>query len=133
MSDLGNKEIIAKNIKYYMDLHGKHRKDVCNDLGFVYSTFSDWLNGKKYPRIDKIEMLARYFNISKADLVERKDSRKDDTTASQRTIFETSSDEQTMIKKYRCLDDNGKTMIDGALDNLYQKTIQSRIKGESAG
>ncbi len=71
MSDLGNKEIMAKNIKYYMDLHGKSRKDMCNDLGFVYSTFSDWLNGKKYPRIDKIEMMANYFGISKADLVER--------------------------------------------------------------
>ena len=44
---------------------------MCNDLGFVYSTFSDWLNGKKYPRIDKIEMMANYFGISKADLVER--------------------------------------------------------------
>lgn len=71
MSDLGNKEIMAKNIKYYMDLHGKSRKDMCHDLGFVYSTFSDWLNGKKYPRIDKIEMMANYFGISKADLVER--------------------------------------------------------------
>lgn len=71
INDSDNKEIMAKNIKYYMDLHGKSRKDMCNDLGFVYSTFSDWLNGKKYPRIDKIEMMANYFGISKADLVER--------------------------------------------------------------
>lgn len=45
------------------------------DLGFAYTTFSDWINGKKYPRIDKIEMMANYFNIAKSDLVESKRSR----------------------------------------------------------
>lgn len=39
MSDLGNKEIMAENIQYYMDLNNKSRRDVCNDLGLVYSTF----------------------------------------------------------------------------------------------
>lgn len=72
MSDLENREVMAANIKYFMTLHGKTRKQICEDLGFAYSTFSDWVNGKKYPRIDKIEMMANYFNISKADLVERK-------------------------------------------------------------
>ena len=67
---LGNKEIMARNIRRYMDLKGKSRMEICNDLGFAYSTFTDWLNGNKYPRIDKIEALANYFGISKADLVE---------------------------------------------------------------
>lgn len=53
-----------------MEENGKERIDVCNDLGFSYNTFSDWVNAKKYPRIDKIEMMANYFGISKADLVE---------------------------------------------------------------
>lgn len=35
-------------------------------------TFSDWVNAKTYPRIDKIEMMANYFGISKSDLVERR-------------------------------------------------------------
>ncbi len=71
MSDLGNREIMAQNIKYYMDKNDKTRNEICHDLGFAYSTFSDWVNGKKYPRIDKIEMMAKYFNVSKTDLVER--------------------------------------------------------------
>lgn len=72
VSDLGNREVMAANIKYFMTLHGKTRKQMCEDLGFSYTTFSDWVNAKTYPRIDKIEMMANYFNISKADLVERK-------------------------------------------------------------
>ena len=73
MSDLGNKEIFAKNLRYYMEINKKDRNDICNLLGFKYSTFSDWYNGNKYPRIDKIEILANYFGIEKSDLIENKD------------------------------------------------------------
>ena len=73
MSDLGNKEIFKKNLKYYMELNKKDRNDICRDLGFAYTTFADWYNGKIYPRIDKIEMLANYFHIKKSDLIENKE------------------------------------------------------------
>ena len=70
MSDLGNKEIFSRNLKYYMNLYNKSRNDICKDLGFSYTTFTSWYNGDFYPRIDKIEMLANYFNIEKSDLIE---------------------------------------------------------------
>ena len=73
MSGLGNKEIFSKNLRYYMDKKGVDRNQVCAALGFVYSTFTDWYNGVKYPRIDKIEMLAHYFGIMKSDLIEEHD------------------------------------------------------------
>lgn len=69
---MNNKSVFAKNLQYQMDLHGKTRKDVCEALGFSYYTFSDWVNGKKYPRMDKVEMLANYFGILKSDLIEEK-------------------------------------------------------------
>ena len=75
MSDLGNKEIFAKNLQYYMTLNNKTRNDVCRDLDIPYSTFTDWCNANIYPRIDKIQMLANYFDIQKSDLVESKDNR----------------------------------------------------------
>lgn len=74
MSNFGNRQTFSKNLKHYMKLHNKSRKDVCKDLGFSYSTFTDWINGKKYPRIDKIEMLSIYFGIEKSDLIEEKTS-----------------------------------------------------------
>lgn len=73
MSDLGNKEIFAKNLNYYMNINKKNRSDVCRDLDIPYSTFTDWCNANIYPRIDKIEMLANYFDIKKSDLVENKE------------------------------------------------------------
>lgn len=73
MSDLGNKEIFAKNLNYYMTINKKNRADVCRDLDIPYSTFTDWCNANIYPRIDKIELLANYFDIKKSDLVENKE------------------------------------------------------------
>lgn len=67
---LGNKEIFSKNLKKQIVRSGKDRRQIANDLGFPYSTVTEWVNGKKYPRIDRIEALAEYFRISKSDLIE---------------------------------------------------------------
>lgn len=73
MSGLGNKEIMAKNILFYMEQKGKDRMDVCDALGIKYTTFVDWVNAKTYPRIDKIELMANYFGIDKSALIENKE------------------------------------------------------------
>ena len=73
MSDLGNKEIFSRNLKYYMEINKKDRNDICKDLNFTYTTFAEWYNGNIYPRIDKIELIANYFNIKKSDLIENKE------------------------------------------------------------
>lgn len=69
-----HREIFATNLKRYMALNGKSRKDVCKALGYSYFTFSDWVNGKKMPRMDKVEQLANYFGILKSDLIEKKET-----------------------------------------------------------
>ena len=67
-----NKKVMAQNILRYMNLKEKSRNEVCKDLGLSYSTFSEWVSGKKYPRIDKIEIMANYFGCEKSDLIEEK-------------------------------------------------------------
>ncbi len=70
---MSNKAIFANNLKKYMDLHRKTRRDISEVLGISYYTVSDWVNGKKYPRMDKVELLANYFGIQKSDLIEEKE------------------------------------------------------------
>lgn len=69
-SNLGNKQTMAKNIRYYMGARGVTRKEICDTLKIPYTTFTDWVKGNAYPRIDKIELMANYFGIEKSDLVE---------------------------------------------------------------
>ena len=72
MSCLGNKEVFAKNLLYYLERTGKTQKDIALEIGVTPAALNEWVRQKKYPRIDKIELLARYFGILKSDLIEDK-------------------------------------------------------------
>lgn len=72
MSNLGNKVIFSENLKRYIQQSGKDRRELAEIWGFPYSTVTEWINGKKYPRIDRIEIMADYFGIQKSDLIEEK-------------------------------------------------------------
>ena len=67
-----NKKIMARNIKRYMEQKGVTNQQLCDALGFKYTTFLDWVKGVTYPRIGKIEAMADYFGILKSDLIEDK-------------------------------------------------------------
>lgn len=69
---MDNKNIFASNLRRYMEINGKSRRDISEAIGVSYYTFTDWVNGKKYPRMDKVEKLAAYFGILKSDLIEEK-------------------------------------------------------------
>ena len=72
MSNIGNKETMAKNILYYLEKTGESQKELSEIVGVAASTFNDWVKAKKYPRIDKIEIMANHWGILKSDLIEEK-------------------------------------------------------------
>ena len=72
MSSIGNKEVFSKNLRFYLERTDKTQKEIALAIGVTPASLNEWLKGKKYPRIDKIELLARYFGILKSDLIEEK-------------------------------------------------------------
>lgn len=72
MAEEEYKKIFAKNLKRYMELHGKNQMDLMKDLHLSSSTVSNWCTGLKLPRMDKVQLLADYFGINKSDLIEDK-------------------------------------------------------------
>ena len=76
MSSDRNKEIMAANIKKYMERKGVTNQQLCDDLNFKYTTFIDWTKAVTYPRMPKIEAMANYFGIKKSDLIEEKENKK---------------------------------------------------------
>lgn len=74
-----NKQIMAQNIKRYMDIKGVTNQQLCDALDFKYTTFMDWIKGVTYPRIGKVEAMARYFGCEKSDLIEAKKEKPTDT------------------------------------------------------
>lgn len=71
-SDFLNKEIFSENLRRYVELSGKTKRQIASDLGVKESSFNGWCRGEYYPRIDKIELMADYFGCTKSDLIERK-------------------------------------------------------------
>ncbi|GAA2975500.1 LexA family transcriptional regulator [Lentilactobacillus parakefiri] len=69
------RKILGANLKVLMEKHGVTRNKLSADLNVKYTTLTDWIKGRTYPRIDSIEKLTKYFGISKGDLVENQDPR----------------------------------------------------------
>ena len=69
---MDNRDVFVRNLNHQMLLHNKSRQDISTALGVSYFTVTSWVNGSKYPRMDKVEKLAAYFGILISDLVEDK-------------------------------------------------------------
>ena len=91
MNTAENKQILAQNILYYMDLKGVTKQQLCATLDIKYSTFVEWIKGRAYPRIGAVEKLAHYFGCEKSDLIEdrrKKDAEDDGLSESQRALIQ---------------------------------------------
>lgn len=96
------------NLKQIMALKGKSQSDIVKALNFKQSTVSDWLNGKKYPRMDKVQMLANYFNV---DIIELVDNQSNDAITFTIT-------EKALIKNYRQLSEQNQQVVITMIDSL---------------
>ena len=72
MASEWSKKTFARNLLYYTAVSGKTQKELAEVAGVTAPTFNEWVNAKKFPRIDKIQKLADYFGILKSDLIEEK-------------------------------------------------------------
>lgn len=115
MSNIGNKETFAKNLSYYLSICGREQKEVAEVIGVAPSTFNEWVKGKKYPRIDKIELLANYFKIQKSDLIEDKTNSPDD--------LKITEGEKALLDLFRMLPDEAQKM--------YLEVLRTSLKNQS--
>ena len=118
MSSLGNKQVMAKNIRYYMEKNGLNATDLALELDFKYSTVLDWLKANTYPRIDKIEMMANYFKIEKSDLVEDKSTKSENQDISKMVddLMNNLNSTQTLMFKGEPMDETTKELVRASIE-----------------
>ncbi|WP_210126592.1 helix-turn-helix transcriptional regulator [Staphylococcus sp. GDY8P83P] len=75
------KNILSKNLKNLLERKGKTQTDMAKDLNLKESTVSSWVNAVKYPRRDKIELLADYFGVMPSDITEDKSTQQETIAA----------------------------------------------------
>ena len=100
------------------DLRGISRQDLSKILGVSYFTLSDWVNGKKYPRMDKVEMLADYFGVLKSDLIEDKGMNK--TLPQVQTL---TGGETMLLELFRQIPEDAQKM--------YLEVLRASLKNQS--
>lgn len=66
------RKTFSRNLRRLLELNDKQAADLVRDLGVPFSTVSNWMNGQKMPRMGNIELLAKYLNCEKSDLIEDK-------------------------------------------------------------
>lgn len=120
-----SKQIMANNIKFYMEKKGVTNQQLCDALDFKYTTFIDWINAVTYPRIGKIEAMADYFGIKKSDLIEEHVTREQHDTNSEivEVIFKLRASPE-LLKLCTILKDLDKeqiTSITAMIQQLYGK------------
>lgn len=128
MPEESYKMIFSKNLNHYMKVNDKTQSDLVNDLNFNKSAVSTWCNGSRLPRMDKVEILAQYFNINRSDLIEEKPPGAL-TTRDERDI---AKDLDRIMGEIRRSEDgplyyNG-VEISGASINLLENAIEFTLK-----
>lgn len=66
------RNILASNLKDLADKKRVTQADIIRDLELSESTVRSWFNGEKYPRIQKLQLLAEYFNVPRSRLTEKR-------------------------------------------------------------
>ena len=112
MSEQEYAKIIGANLRRVMGEHGKTQADLVRDLKISKTTLSSWMNGKRTPRMPKIDLLCHYFNCSRAELME--------VSAPKRQTVKISATEIDIIRKYRTLNADGRAKLHERLDELLE-------------
>lgn len=63
-------KIISRNLRRIASDQNRTQADIARDLHINKATVSSWMNGTRVPRMDKIDLLAHYFNVNRTAIME---------------------------------------------------------------
>lgn len=108
MSEREYAKIIAKNLRNIMFDADKTQADMSKDLKISKATISSWMNGTRIPRMDKIDLLCHYFNVTREMLMEpdhgRVDHLPDELIAAYNTLNKIGRDQLIKYASYLASD-----------------------------
>lgn len=67
---MNKNDIFANNLSYYLRKFGYAQNTFADAMNVSEATVSEWMNGKKFPRINRLEQMTEIFNCHKSDLID---------------------------------------------------------------
>lgn len=96
-------EVFSRNLRRWLSLEGKTQAELARYMKVSSATASDWCNGRKMPRSDKLQSICNWFNISLVDLLEEHSAGE--------PIPDFSPEEVELIDGYRALSHEGRAAV----------------------
>lgn len=125
-------EIFSKNLRDMMYKRDINQRQLAGAIHVSSASVSDWYNGKKTPRMDKIDLICQVLNCSRSDLMleKVKDLKLIKEQEEQRSTGLTYLDTQLIIKILQ-LDEAGRSLVDLVVEHELErvKAIKKDTKG----
>ncbi|PEF32955.1 helix-turn-helix domain-containing protein [Bacillus wiedmannii] len=120
----------GKNIRKLRAIRGLSRREFAEAINTPYSTVTSWENGDKVPKIERLPIIAKFFNVSESHLLHHQMS---DTEIFGKESGETDPIErmaQILIEKYRNVPEEHKPRIEKEILRMAQ-LLQIEIEMKS--
>lgn len=62
--------IVSRNLRRIASDQNRTQADIARDLRLNKATVSSWMNGTRVPKMENIDMLCHYFNVTRSDIME---------------------------------------------------------------
>lgn len=80
MASYETKRIFGQNLTRLLSTNNITQLELSQKMKVAPSSVSSWCNGEKMPRMDKIEWLVEFFQVTKSDLLEQKTEQSNNIT-----------------------------------------------------
>ena len=111
-------EVFSQNLRNLMYKKDISQRQLANMIGVSSTIVSDWYNGKKTPRMDKIDAMCKVLNCQRTDLILETVNEK---PADIKPDFALTPADYQLIIKIMQLDGDGRTLVDLVVDHELER------------
>lgn len=111
-------EVFSQNLRNLMYKRDITQRQLANQIGVSSTIVSDWYNGRKTPRMDKIDLICGALNCERSDLMFETVNEK---PAEIKPEIPFSPEDYRLIIKIMQLDGSGRTLVDLVVDHELER------------
>lgn len=121
------RKLFTRNLNRLLQEHAAKQAELANFIGVSNTTINNWAKGYKMPRMDKIDKICNFFNVARSSLLDASPA----PAHLPPMPAPLSKAEQSLIEKYRALDDADRDLVDNIVDTLHDRRL-SKLSDKSA-
>ena len=123
MPDVIARTVFPRILQSYMDRFAMSQVDVAKHVEVTKQTVSDWVNGKKFPSVDRMQALANLFGVKMSDMYTP-------SFDNPNPILESSLDDSEieLITLWRGADDKIRKVVISTLKEFQKKDMSSKAE-----